>query len=158
MNKIPEGMMPEEAPPVPVVLQDEEKKAAIRAAVYYDRVAAEQEQCRRLVEQAKIALEVQIARLADVQKMLDAERTMHASTQELLNKKLQDCADLEAILADERDHHEHRAARLGGFEFSRLRKRNGKHSKRNGDTLSDVAGSEVKVDLDPSVLASGSTG
>jgi|SRR5215472_3997008 len=156
MSGIPEDMMPEVVPSVPVVVQDEDKQAAIRAATYYDRVEAERAEYRRLLEQSKIALEIQIARLGDLQKLLDAERTMHASTQQLLNQKLQDCAELEATLAIERDHYENGAARLGRFEFSRDRKRNGKRSKRNGDSLPDTTGSEVEVDIASSVLASGS--
>jgi len=156
MSGIPEDMMPEAVPPVPVVVQDEDKQAAIRAATYYDRVEVERAEHRRLLEQSKIALEVQIARIGDLQKILDAERIMHASTQQLLNQKIQDCAELEATLAIERDNYENGAARLGRFEFSRNKRRNGKHTKRNGDSLPDTTGGEVQVDIASSVLASGS--
>ena len=154
MSQIPEGALPENVPPLPVVVPDPDKQAAIRAATYYDRVEAERERDRRLMEQAKIALEVQLHRVADLQKLLDDERRMHASTQQLLNVAIQDKADLEAILATEQDHHEDRARRLSGFDFSRNKRRNGKH-KRNGDSVPDVAGSTVQVDLDPSVLNEG---
>jgi|SRR5215469_5908545 len=156
LGQIPEAMMPYEAPPVPTVVQDPDKQAAIRAATYYDRVEAEREQHRQLLEQAKIALEIQITRNGDLQKLLDAERDRYALIERAYHDAIQDRADLEAILADERDHHEDRASRLGRFDFSRLRKRNGKHPKRNGDTVSDNAGSTVEVAIDPHVLASGS--
>jgi hypothetical protein len=139
---------------IPAPIQDPDKEAAIRAATYYDRVEIERAEQRRFLEQAKIALEVQLHRNADLQKQLDGERRMHESTQQLLNQKIQDCADLEATLAVEQDHHEDRAARLSRFEFSRLRKRNGR-PKRNGDTVPDDTGSTVEVALDASVLASG---
>jgi hypothetical protein len=99
---------------------------------------------------------VQLHRNADLQKQLDDERRMRASDQQFISALTQDKADLEATLAVEQDHHEDRAARLSRFEFSRLKRRNGKHPKRNGDSVPVDTGSEVEVAIDPSVLASGS--
>jgi septal ring factor EnvC (AmiA/AmiB activator) len=141
---------------IPLPRQDHDKEAAIRAATYYDRVETERTEQRRLMEQAKIALEVQLHRNADLQKQLDDERRMRASDQQFISALTQDKADLEATLAVEQDHHEDRAARLSRFEFSRLKRRNGKHPKRNGDSVPVDTGSEVEVAIDPSVLASGS--
>jgi hypothetical protein len=154
MSQIPAEFMPEEVPPVPAVVQDENKQAAIRAATYYDRVEAERAEHRRLIEQAKMALEIQLHRNTDLQNLLDEERKMRASDQQFINAIMSDKADLEAILATQQAHHEDQAARLSRFEFSRLKRRNGKHSKRNGDPMPDVTGSAVEVGIDPSILAS----
>jgi len=136
-------ILPKEVPPVPKVVRDEDKEAAIRAATYYDRVEAEREQHRQLLEQSKVALEVQMIRMGDLRQELDCVRGERDALME-------ECVAYRELYANLK-------ASLARFELPDVRraaKRNGKH--KPSDTVSDSIGSAVEVALDPSVLASGS--
>lgn len=151
MSEITE--MPVEAT-IPLPTPDPQREVYVRAAMAYESAKAEREEFIRLLEQAKVAIQVRDNQIETLRGDLAVERTRYDSLQHSYNEALQDRADLEAILATQQAHHEDQAARLAKFEFSRLRrKRNG--NKRNGpsDSVPDDAGSAVEVAIGEVVLA-----
>ena len=147
IGKIPDDMMPEQAT-VPLPTPDPDKEVMLRAAVAYDNAKQERERLLAMVDKATIALEVSQLHVNTLEATLAAERDNHAFLQKAYDDAIRDRADLEAILATEQSHHENSAARLAKFEFSRLRKRNGKRAHRdNGgvNAVSDALGSAPEV-------------
>src|SRR5215469_6168876 len=136
--------MPVEAN-LPTPGHDPDKEAAMRAAMFYERAKLERDEMMRLLEQSKVAIQVQDNQIASLKLEIATERNRYDALQNSYNEKVQDCADLEAVLASVQGVFEDHAARLGRFEFSRLkRKRNGS-AKRNGDAVSDKDGSEAPL-------------
>ena len=142
---------------LPVPAPDPDKEAVMRAAVFYDRAKQERDDLLHLLEQSKMALDVRDHQIADLQLTLATERNRYDALQNSYNEKVQDCADLEAILSGVQGNLEDLAARLSRFEFSRLRrKRNGKH--KPSDTVSDNGGGEGPLAELSSLVARGSAG
>jgi len=143
MSKIiPEGVpeKPIEAV-VPPPRHDADKEAAMRAAVFYDRAQQERDEHMRLLEQSKVAIQVQDNQINSLKLELATERNRYDALQNSYNEKVQDCADLEAILASVQGVFEDHAARLGRFEFSRLKRRRNGGAKRS-EPVSDPQSGE----------------
>jgi len=151
MTNIP---IPEDVP-VPMPVRDHSREAAMAAAAYYDEAKRERDNFIRLLEEAKVACQVKDNQIAELQLVVATERNRYDSLQSAYNEKLQDCADLEAVLAATQGSLEDHAARLGRFEFSRVkRKRNGS-AKRNGEPVPDTSGSDAALAELSSLVAHG---
>ena len=150
-EQMPEIPIPAEMePPKP----DLDQEAAMRAAVFYRRAKDERDEFIKLLEQSKVALEVRDNQLEMLKLELATERNRYDVLHHEYSEVQRDRADLEALLANLQTDLENQAAKLGRFEFTRLRtrRRNGK-PKQPSEPVPDSVGSEIEVAIGETVVA-----
>jgi hypothetical protein len=155
-----EVKLPEEAT-IPLPPKDAAEEAAMQAAFFYQQ--AKDERARMIAEltRATKALEEKNYQIEQQKRLLAERDDRYALLEGAYYEAIRDRADLEAILAATQGQLEDTAARLGKFEFSRLkRKRNG-NGKRPSvhasalDAVSDALGSAPEVADASPVVAPG---
>jgi hypothetical protein len=122
------------------------------AAAFYDRAKLEREAMIRRIQELEMTVCVKDNHIEALKLEVSAGANRYDVLQGAYNDKVHDCADLEAILAGTQGNLEDLAARLGRFEFQRV-KRNKRNGSKRSDPVPDAPGSTDPLAEFASVLA-----